>query len=402
MPAREVAPAAAAPQLDGPPLAQALAHLRAQRVQAAIDALLVAWRDTRAPAIADVIDRATMHHADAGTSPLPLGDRRSTPPWSAAFERRSDGGDAAAPRSTIPAGTPKHAELRLAALATLPDDPRDRAAPRRADVDSCAASARSARSTGRRVLRADRAHPRYPHVRAAARSRSPASPAATTTTTARQAEVRRRVRAGPADHPRRCPPIDTTRLAAARGERSPTSTPPTSAERVCSRAIAAAPRRRRRRDGLRRLAHTSAATRAASCSCSSSPKAIGKATATPARARRHRVSASARSTSSTRCPRRHPAQHAAARARRRHCGRGTLTWRRARAAPARRCSSRTLTFADDADAPADRPTTSRAFLAAATAAPLHREATGRRSRPARARARSRASAAKGGGRRPIG
>jgi uncharacterized protein (TIGR02996 family) len=123
----ELAPVAAAVEAvpppakaDGPPLAQAQTHLAAGRVADAIDALLEAWRATRAPEIADAIDAASRL--------LPGYDRRLAhtekdmqAAWSAASSSRE-----ALPQlvQNLNAGGAKVAELRLAELATRPDDPR--------------------------------------------------------------------------------------------------------------------------------------------------------------------------------------------------------------------------------------------------------------------------------------
>lgn len=104
-------------------IAAAITHLAGGRVDAAIDQLLVAWRATRAPALADAIDRATRlspwYQAPLGVDPKALHAA-----WMDAF--------AADPIGRMPqlldvlnVGGPKLAEQRLTKLATLVgDDPR--------------------------------------------------------------------------------------------------------------------------------------------------------------------------------------------------------------------------------------------------------------------------------------
>jgi uncharacterized protein (TIGR02996 family) len=110
------------PKLDGPPLGQALAHLEAGRVAAAIDALVVAWRVGKQPALADTIDRATKL-LPAYDAPLGMTDKEVIAAWDAAYA-----GD---PQGTLPqllqnlvVGGAKVAERHLLDLAALPEDPR--------------------------------------------------------------------------------------------------------------------------------------------------------------------------------------------------------------------------------------------------------------------------------------
>ncbi len=112
-----------APKLGGPPLRQAAKHLEAGRVQAAIDAMLVAWRALdRVVEIADLIDRAT-RLLPTWDRPLAVFDADADAAWNAAF--------ATDPMAAMPqlleflgAGGPRVAEQHLVQLATLPEDPR--------------------------------------------------------------------------------------------------------------------------------------------------------------------------------------------------------------------------------------------------------------------------------------
>jgi len=111
------------PIVEGPPLVQAAAHLAENRIVAAIEALLLCWRETRVPAVADAIDRAT-RLLPTWEQPLDaLDDKSAHEAWLAAFAEDpvrhlpqllqyvQVGGSAAAVR-------------HLSELATLPDDPR--------------------------------------------------------------------------------------------------------------------------------------------------------------------------------------------------------------------------------------------------------------------------------------
>jgi uncharacterized protein (TIGR02996 family) len=123
--AAKLAPAtarAAAKPAAGPPLPRALAHAKAGEIQPAIAALLEAWRANRAPALADVIDRAnrllpSYHRA------LPADRDAANAAWNAAF--------AADPFAALPmlvhhlhTGSISEGEHHLLDLASLPDDPR--------------------------------------------------------------------------------------------------------------------------------------------------------------------------------------------------------------------------------------------------------------------------------------
>jgi len=122
----EEAPAAKAekiPTVDGPPLVQAAAHLAANRIPAAIEALLSCWRETRVPAVADAIDRAT-RLLPTWEKPLDALDEKSAhEAWLAAF--------AEDPALHLPqllqyvrVGGSTAATRHVTELATLPDDPR--------------------------------------------------------------------------------------------------------------------------------------------------------------------------------------------------------------------------------------------------------------------------------------
>lgn len=109
--------------VDGPPLAQARAHLEAGRLPAAIAALGAAWRASeRAPRIAEAIDRAT-RLLPAWDRPLGLDDRAVQAAWDAAFAEDPQG---ALPQllENLVVGGPAAGERHLVMLAELPDDPR--------------------------------------------------------------------------------------------------------------------------------------------------------------------------------------------------------------------------------------------------------------------------------------
>ncbi|MEO6773819.1 MAG: TIGR02996 domain-containing protein [Kofleriaceae bacterium] len=115
-------PSAAGPAVGGPPLAQAIAHLGAGRVPAAIDAMLIAWRASKAPALADLLDRAS-RLLPAHDQVLPLEPKAAHTAWLAAF--------ADDPMLNLPlllhgvnAGGTAAAERHILDLASLPDDPR--------------------------------------------------------------------------------------------------------------------------------------------------------------------------------------------------------------------------------------------------------------------------------------
>lgn len=122
-PATVTAKAERAPTVEGPPLVQAAAHLAANRIPAAIEALLVCWRETRVPAVADAIDRAT-RLLPTWEKPLDALDEKSAhEAWLAAF--------AEDPALHLPqllqyvrVGGSTAATHHVTELATLPDDPR--------------------------------------------------------------------------------------------------------------------------------------------------------------------------------------------------------------------------------------------------------------------------------------
>jgi uncharacterized protein (TIGR02996 family) len=99
-----------------------LALLKAGSVQPAIEALLERWRAGRAPAIADLIDRATRLLPSYDRS-LGLTDKAVAAAWEKAY--------AADPQAAMPQllenlviGGPAVGEKQLVALGKLPDDPR--------------------------------------------------------------------------------------------------------------------------------------------------------------------------------------------------------------------------------------------------------------------------------------
>jgi uncharacterized protein (TIGR02996 family) len=113
------------PTVAGTPLHQAAVHLAAGRILPGIEALLVNWRETRVPAVADAIDRATR---SLPTWDLPVASRGSEihEAWMRAL---------ATPAKTMPqllqyvrvgSGPRSNAlvERQLAELGGLPDDPR--------------------------------------------------------------------------------------------------------------------------------------------------------------------------------------------------------------------------------------------------------------------------------------
>ena len=110
------------PKVAGAPLAQASVHAASGRIVDAIDALLVAWRATKAPELANAIDRAT-RLLPTYDRPFPVEAKAAHAAWEAAF--------AADPATALPqlvqhinAGGAAAAENHLLALASLPDDPR--------------------------------------------------------------------------------------------------------------------------------------------------------------------------------------------------------------------------------------------------------------------------------------
>ncbi|MBA3540049.1 MAG: TIGR02996 domain-containing protein, partial [Deltaproteobacteria bacterium] len=108
-------------KLTGAWLAQAATHLKSGRVGGAIAALLERWRETRVPALADLIDRTTRL---LPTHDLPLASvQQLHAAWMNAFEADPQG---AMPQllQNVNRGDTKLREIRIAKLATLPDDPR--------------------------------------------------------------------------------------------------------------------------------------------------------------------------------------------------------------------------------------------------------------------------------------
>jgi uncharacterized protein (TIGR02996 family) len=111
-----------APKVDGPPLAQALAHAGSGRVVDLIDALLVAWRANRAPELADAIDRAT-RLLPTYDQAYPIEPKALDAAWHAALAADPAG---AMPQllAAINCGGAGAAERHVLELAVLPDDPR--------------------------------------------------------------------------------------------------------------------------------------------------------------------------------------------------------------------------------------------------------------------------------------
>lgn len=106
----------------GPPLARALAHATKQQVPETIAALLDAWRDRRAPALADLIDRATAL-LPSYRETLPVEAKAAHAAWQAAFDR-DPAGELPRLLRHIHAGGAAAATEHVVALSTLPDDPR--------------------------------------------------------------------------------------------------------------------------------------------------------------------------------------------------------------------------------------------------------------------------------------
>lgn len=106
----------------GPALARALAHATKQQLPETIAALLDAWRDKRAPELADLIDRATTllpNYRDT----FPAAPKPAAAAWQAAFDRDPVG---ELPRLVrhVHVGGAADATDHVVALSTLPDDPR--------------------------------------------------------------------------------------------------------------------------------------------------------------------------------------------------------------------------------------------------------------------------------------
>lgn len=122
LPARATKRSDDAPKLSGSPLEQAEQHLREGRVPAAIEALLVAWRGSRAIDLAEIIDRAT-RLLPKWDWPLATSAKEANAAWLAAFE---DDRAASMPQllQHLNVGGAAQAEERLMALSTAPDDPR--------------------------------------------------------------------------------------------------------------------------------------------------------------------------------------------------------------------------------------------------------------------------------------
>ena len=117
-PARIEAP----PTPDEPPLVRAAAELASGRIAAAIDHMLVAWRDVRAPQLADAIDRAT-RLLPRYDRPLAASPGLVHTAWMDALRDDASG---ALPQllQHLNIGGSAQAERRLLEIAGLPDDPR--------------------------------------------------------------------------------------------------------------------------------------------------------------------------------------------------------------------------------------------------------------------------------------
>lgn len=106
----------------GPALARAVAHATKHQVPETIAALLDAWRDKRAPEIAELIDRAT-RLLPSYRATFPAEAKPAAAAWQAAFDRDPI---AELPRLVrhIHVGGAAAATEHVVALSTLPDDPR--------------------------------------------------------------------------------------------------------------------------------------------------------------------------------------------------------------------------------------------------------------------------------------
>ncbi|MEO8703666.1 MAG: TIGR02996 domain-containing protein [Kofleriaceae bacterium] len=112
----------AAPKVEGPPLVQALAHAKANRIGAAIDALLEYWRTNRVARVADVIERATRLLPSYDRT-LPAEPKAAHQAWMATF---ADDPIGEMPCLLFHLRAPAiiAVERQLVELAGLPDDPR--------------------------------------------------------------------------------------------------------------------------------------------------------------------------------------------------------------------------------------------------------------------------------------
>lgn len=113
---------AAAPKLTGPLLVQAATHLAAGRITAAIEAIVERWRETRVPALADLVERVTLLSPFSDLPLISSGDGKvAHAAWLAAYQ--------ADPSTHLPQllanlGVGGQSELQMSMLAGLPDDPR--------------------------------------------------------------------------------------------------------------------------------------------------------------------------------------------------------------------------------------------------------------------------------------
>jgi uncharacterized protein (TIGR02996 family) len=120
--AATAAPREEVPQVEGTPLVQARIHLEASRIAPAIEAMLVAWRDTRVPAIADAIDRAT-RLLPSWEKPLGTSAKAVHEAWMRAL-RDDPAGAMPQLLQNVNIGGTSAAEQHVVELATLADDPR--------------------------------------------------------------------------------------------------------------------------------------------------------------------------------------------------------------------------------------------------------------------------------------
>ncbi len=110
----------------GAPLSRALAHATEGKVPETIAALLDAWRDKRAPELADLIDQAT-RLLPSYRETLPVDGKAAHAAWQAACDRlRADDPTGELPRLLrhVHVGGAAAATEHVISLAALPDDPR--------------------------------------------------------------------------------------------------------------------------------------------------------------------------------------------------------------------------------------------------------------------------------------
>jgi hypothetical protein len=114
---------AAAPGDGGASLARVESLLGAKQLGPAVEALVGRWRETRAPALADLIDRAN-RLLPAYDRPLATSRAGIDAAWTAAFESDAQAALPQLLENLLADGDDALASRRIARLAELPDDPR--------------------------------------------------------------------------------------------------------------------------------------------------------------------------------------------------------------------------------------------------------------------------------------